>query len=131
MVLTRLLAGTGEIGANVRNKDPKDVPEALEKASKIEVRLELDKQRVSVYQVESKPMPEFQTMMANMNEQLDALVTQVAAMAVSAPRGRVRGFTGLCCSCGGKGHFARDCPSKNDSGGGRGFRSGRSWRGRS
>ena len=88
VVLNKFLDGTGEIGKKVRRRDPKNVDEAIEKASRLEVQLELEKRQAQVSQVEVSASEERFNRMTEQMEELRAQVALLSAANTKAGRGR-------------------------------------------
>ena len=86
VVLNRFLEGTGEIGRKVRKRDPKTVSEAIEKASRLEVQMDLEKKsQVNAVTADAQVENERYRTMEQQEEDLKA---QVAALSVNKGRGR-------------------------------------------
>ena len=68
-MLNKFLDGIGETGKKIRRRNPKNVEEAIEKASRLELQYELEKKQVNVSQVEVGENDErFQRMTEQMEE---------------------------------------------------------------
>ena len=83
VVLSKFFDEPGEIGKRVRRRVPKNVEEAIEKASMLEVQYELEKKSVKISQVE---VTETEARFQRMTEQMDELKVQVAQLSAANTR---------------------------------------------